>query len=1040
MCGIGKYRTSLTAALMIGIGVFLLPGGAPQALGSTSGVIGGGPGYFQIMEPDFGSGGWGLGDSPPATGANNWPRFPTEADIEQAHDRYWDDFDKKHNNPIPLVAQDWCGHSGTYDGSKEFYTPQKVMKIHNPGVLQGGEAMAAAHLLVIEADVLANDCYSSVYYLFQLKYDKDADRFRYVLVAETAFQTPEQATQLGQKALELFRPCVEGWPAEEENKPERPVITVTSRQVEGDRVIIKGTVTSTSPITSKSILRTEGGSGESGYVSLSGESFTAEAPFIRGQGNVFKIIFENQDELGAEQTLAFDGAGNLIGEQTTSAGGDVTVAVPPPGIGAIGRLPGPGSMTQTIAGILGPGLIGILGGLFSGAARGGRPGAGAALPRPGAPPKPGGLERPRGRRRPEPAQSGAAAATSGIERPAKIRLDRPRLPLDKASGRAKDILDFLDRRSQTDKHADIKAIVDKARGQVFGPDGKLNPEKWAATQKELRDAISRHAGVPGKAAPGGEVIEGAKAAAADTYDKTKAGVGGLITGVYEGFKGAGKGLMNPRAFTRGFNDAIGKWLDGVIREDRKAWSEAQGQVGGYPGDPMPMNYVPGLAAIKASLKSQGGREWGMIKEILPVEEAETWTSPHASTEEKLWSIPSAAVKIAGLLVGTKADGARAPGTGTRSLIPSYDAVPVVPKGAPAAAVPGGDKAAADMMARGRSAPDAAAWEKHIFDANKKSGRITDMIKAGEKPQAGDLTKIIDDPTAMTSLKGADRQVRIGVNRSLNKEIYHPANREVVDHLKKLDPTGEYKVETVRSPWKKYRPSDINSDHDIRVVKKVTADGQPAWQEVSSKEWQSVYDRSFAGRTGYTEEALKSRIPKAEWDRLSTPEMKQRKWGELHGQTPGDRLGTDAATDFSDQRTPLLDPGKKAGSRPVMDAVAGKGKLADPQQLAMLEEAKKFKELWHTGDPASQGTALRQLAKGGDLTSQLLDGAAKMDKNVRPLPQNIKDGLAVIRNENLSPLARDAELQRMGFPGGAAELSEKIASNIDGLKLIPKKGA
>lgn len=719
-----------------------------------------------------------------------------------------------------------------------------------------------------------------------------------------------------------------------------------------------------------------------------------------------------------------------------------------PGINGIGDIPGPDSPLEAVAGLLVPGIIGILGGLIMGG------GAGLAEP---------------------PAS----------EPPATEPSDDGRVPpaVDPATRNARDLLDMFDKRAHIDRQPDVWKIVNDARKDAFDPNGNLIPEKWAEVNSKLRDAISEHAGEPGEVSIVREHIDGVINSAEQVKDVT----GELLTGagdaLRKGFGGVADGIMNPADFFRGVREGVLDWSHKNTEDWRKFGTDvSQSFEKEGPGS--------ALQVITENLVNSEKKLWGGIwetgKEFLPVEELKSFFDENASLEERLWAVPAAASKIAGLLVGTELVGARVPGLGDTTLIPSQRAAAAAAEEAAASSVtrateakaatsPGiGDtakapgaapKAAAGTEAAAKEAEKSAArlaedikgdkaraaaeqrfsdpaqragyqseYQQYMDNAQKKADAVADTIKSGKAPDAGQALDNMSDPAAMRDLKSAPAEVRKGFIETQNK-IFEPTNREVESFLSEKYPGEEIKVESVRTPGKNYDPTtSINTDNDVHAVRKVIGkDGSVSWKEVPSEEWKQAYHDSFAKNSNFTVDSAKGRFPEVDWDHM-TPEQQTRRWGELHQQEPGDVFDTTSGRDF--RKTSQGGTGLSPDDSAHAAAKRGEGKLTDAEQLGMMER-EKFTREWNKGTIPHQKEALEQLSKKGREVESLIEGYQKHSQ-VSELSPKMKSALKIIEDNNLSPLDRAQKVKDLGFSGGPQEVSDQLSSKIESLKIAKPK--
>lgn len=111
-------------------------------------------------------------------------------------------------------------------------------------------------------------------------------------------------------------------------------------------------------------------------------------------------------------------------------------------------------------------------------------------------------------------------------------------------------------------------------------------------------------------------------------------------------------------------------------------------------------------------------------------------------------------------------------------------------------------------------------------------------------------------------------------------------------------------------------------------------------------------------------------------------------------------------------------------------------MLDPEQLSMMEQH-KFDDYWNAGDtPAqvmrNQTEAMEQLRKTASVAETVERSYRDMGYRVEAMPDNMKQAIAVIRNNDLSPVARAARLQELGYtsPG---DFLNKVSSRIGAIR-------
>ncbi|MDO8689845.1 MAG: hypothetical protein Q7R39_07515 [Dehalococcoidia bacterium] len=228
------------------------------------------------------------------------------------------------------------------------------------------------------------------------------------------------------------------------------------------------------------------------------------------------------------------------------------------------------------------------------------------------------------------------------------------------------------------KHKDpaLADLYNKYKDRLTGPDGKPRPEEW----QKLRDEFQK--------ITQGRVDAGEKPNSwiwdvAATPFRTVKEAGGMVGGVLVDFGtgvgtvlvGVGNAIIHPMDTATGVAQGLGnimintgRWLDTIpgMKETAKDFRDAmkEGRYGDALGD---------WAKVTSTILWEGGKAVG--HEMLPIDEIKSLFDPHSSLEEKLWAIPAAASKIAGILITfEKLATTPIPGLGTTTtLIPSVKA-------------------------------------------------------------------------------------------------------------------------------------------------------------------------------------------------------------------------------------------------------------------------------------------------------------------------------------------------------------------------------
>ncbi len=395
--------------------------------------------------------------------------------------------------------------------------------------------------------------------------------------------------------------------------------------------------------------------------------------------------------------------------------------------------------------------------------------------------------------------------------------------------------------------------------------------------------------------------------------------------------------------------------------------------------------------------------WGSLgKEVLPIEEFKSFFDPHASLEEKLWAIPSAAVKIANLIMMSEKLATRP--------------VPGLPQNFTyiKSAKPG---LAAEAALKSTDPAVQKQYEAYKAAGEAKAAGIKETVDKGGKVTQEQVLDAMSDPATMRNIKSAPQAVQKEFNLTQAKEVYKPVYEDVTGFMKGKNPNGEYRVGGVRTPGQK---SLINTDNDVIVEELVkTRDGTPYWKEVPAKQWEGAYYDSFAKRTGFDPVKAKARFPEKNWDNMSLKEQ-HKAWTEGHGQEAMDVKNPEAAHAFSNQPTVMDPKWKPGGKSPVAD-----GRMVDGEGLGHMEGFKTQKG-WSGGAINSTTETMEQGCKLCNLSKKLAAQSMKRTGKTITYPEVFKQGEEILNMRNLAPAVRDKALQNLGFRGGYEEFMQKLS--------------
>jgi Fe-S-cluster formation regulator IscX/YfhJ len=377
----------------------------------------------------------------------------------------------------------------------------------------------------------------------------------------------------------------------------------------------------------------------------------------------------------------------------------------------------------------------------------------------------------------------------------------------------------------------------------------------------------------------------------------------------------------------------------------------------------------------------------------------------------------------------------------------------------------------------------AIYDEYKIQAEERTWNLADKVQRGEQLTVEDIMEMKSDPASMRTLKDLQEMDSLGnqltpqeaqgiqreFNRAMDEGIHQPSYRTVEEHLHNrypdVDPEG-IRVTTVRTPGTEQTDFNINTDNDVIAEKLVQGPQGPEWVEIPKVEWEDTYYKALADNSGYSVDEAVRRFPDTDWANMDEA-ARVRQWAKHHEEAAMDQFDLSAGRDFSNQRTWHIQDGDMRG-RPMIelteDEIArgvdyvtidgkpmrpstgyeltqqGQGTMLDPEQLSLMEQ-KKFDDYWNAGDtPAqvmrNQTEAMEQLRKTACVAEGVEQGYRDMGYRVEAMPDNMKQAIAVVKDKSLSPAARVARLQELGY-SSPGDFLNKVSSRIGAIRNVKR---
>ena len=373
----------------------------------------------------------------------------------------------------------------------------------------------------------------------------------------------------------------------------------------------------------------------------------------------------------------------------------------------------------------------------------------------------------------------------------------------------------------------------------------------------------------------------------------------------------------------------------------------------------------------------------------------------------------------------------------------------------------------------------AIYEEYKMQAEERVWNLSEKVQRGEPLTVEEIMEMKSDPASMRTLKNLHetdglgsqltpqeaRGIQMEFNRSMDENIHQPSYGAVEDHLRTRYPQngpGEVRCRTVRTPGTEPDAWNVNTDNDVIAERLVHGPNGPEWVEVPRAEWEDTYYKAFAENSGFSPDEAARRFPDTDWANMDEA-AQVRQWARHHEEAAMDQFDLSAGRDFSDQRTWRIQDGNLPG-RPMIEATPeeiqngvdyvmvdgrpmrpstgyeltqrGQGTMLDPEQLSLME-TNKFDGYWNAGDtPAqvmrNQTEALEQMRKTANVAQTVESSYRNMGYRVEAMPDNMQQAIKVINNNDLSPAARAARLQELGY-SSPGDFLNKVSSRIGAIR-------
>nr|WP_320116755.1 hypothetical protein [uncultured Desulfuromonas sp.] len=298
------------------------------------------------------------------------------------------------------------------------------------------------------------------------------------------------------------------------------------------------------------------------------------------------------------------------------------------------------------------------------------------------------------------------------------------------------------------------------------------------------------------------------------------------------------------------------------------------------------------------------------------------------------------------------------------------------------------------------------------------------------------------------------QSKESFTKTLETQVYQPVDDAVIKHLEQMPEYEGKRIVThdFRTPGQ--NGISVNTDRDVRVLVEVELD---RWIEVPVDQWEAVYYKEFAQKTGMKVDAHTSP------DAVKEHAAKYR-------QLPTDRFHMEAGADYSDVGTIRVfevNGQKKVLSTPnVVRTKKGFTRLKDPEGLARMylekadeqyRQAKEIEQRINKGGLSQEevralhdqcemheieGTV--QLKKGVESLEALRAGYEKQGYDVGRLPETFQKAITEIKKVNgtsrtdIKKLKADLTALEPDVYKQLGDVNQRVSGQIESLKIAKKK--
>ncbi|MDD3721980.1 MAG: hypothetical protein PHW92_05775 [Lutibacter sp.] len=254
-----------------------------------------------------------------------------------------------------------------------------------------------------------------------------------------------------------------------------------------------------------------------------------------------------------------------------------------------------------------------------------------------------------------------------------------------------------------------------------------------------------------------------------------------------------------------------------------------------------------------------------------------------------------------------------------------------------------------------------------------------------------LLEFMRDPAAVRTIKkhGTEWMKQV-FEKSRNKiyEKHDTALKKYISDTYKLD-LKDVKIDDFRTPGTDGK-TNLNTDRDYRVLRKVKTKNGDVWIEVQSPNWKQKSYEIFGETTG------------------KPFGVDAKDWAESHQQRGTDRFDSEASKDYADN-TYNPETGEINRNKPnILEVKEGKGRLIDSEELGNMYKNK----VNHALEPGMEPEAYAQAKKGVDTLKKVRDGYGVQGLDVPEIPDKLKKAMDIVERAHVDANATPEHIEML----------------------------